>query len=134
MPLLLFTTYTLKGAFHLNQLAAQCGGALPEIPPDSSPRKRKRIVVRLSEGLERARKRKFTISKLKAAFADISRDEIEEQIAILQSHAVVVKPTNKSVELCRAMGATALEFLKTQCNYSPADLETLLVRNSVLTN
>ena len=100
-PLLTFMKYTIVGAFHLNKFAAGTSVVDP-VDPNVIPvsQKRKRLVIRLSEGLLRIKKRKFPISKLKESFASWTLAELDEQIQILNSHAVVSKPTHELLSLC----------------------------------
>ena len=44
---------------------------------------------RLSEGIDRAKTRKFTFSKLMHCVGSIARQDIEDQINMLKAHAVV---------------------------------------------
>ena len=134
-PLLLFITYTLKSAFHLNQLVEPpLPGADPANVLASGALKRKKIVERLSQGLDRVKKRKFPLSKLNSSFGEYTRPEIETQVNILKSHAVVDKPTNRSVALARSFSITAREYLKKECNFLDTEITELKERNGNLTD
>ena len=58
--------------------------------------KRHRIVERLSEGIDRAKTRKFTFSKLMYCVGSIARQDIADQIKMLDAHAVVTYPMKRT--------------------------------------
>ena len=119
-PLMGFMTYTLKGAFHLNAYVGKSSGRMPvNIVMPRGDRKRKRIVVRLSKGLTANKKRQFTLSKLKHSLGDITQETLENQIPILESHAVVSCPTRKSAELTRELSLDVQTYLITHCTFTP---------------
>ena len=105
-PLCHFIRYTIFGALHLNNLAHGVHNASSLFPPTGVQSLiRKRIVQRLSNGFSGNKKRKFFFSNVKESLRQYSREEIEAQICVLETNVVVVRPTNKSVELARSLSA-----------------------------
>ena len=90
-------------------------------------RKGKRIVVRLSKGLTANKKRRFTLSKLKHFLGDITQETLENQIHILESHAVVSCPTRKSVELTRDLSLDVQTYLITHCTFTPPQVVDIMM-------
>ena len=134
-PLLKFMRYIILGALHLNQFTAGCSQVAPdEESEDLDSVKRKRIVIRLSEGLLAIKKRKFTISKLMESFAEYSRHTLEKQIRILATHVVVTQPTHKSVELVRRLSPNANAYLESHCDFSGEEIIVLDGKNALLTD
>ena len=128
-----FMTYVLNGVFHLNQQA--CPSSVPEnVDENSGSRKRRIIVLRLSEGDGGDRKRRFYLSRLKRSLGDITPECLEQQLRILKVQAVVTTPTHRSVALERNLCADALEYLVTDCAYTPDDLILLNTANNSLTD
>ena len=88
--------YVLKGVFHLNKFA---GDVAPEGPDENiimrMRRKRKAIVLKLSEGEGRAgqKKRKVYFSRLYRRCADMTKEELRAQITILVNAVIVNQPT-----------------------------------------
>ena len=134
-PILAFMKYTVVGALHLNKLAAG-SSHVAELrqPGESGSRKRKRIVLRLSEGLQAAKKRKFAISKVMESFREYSRNVIEKQVSILKSHVVVRQPTHKSVELVRKLSPSARMYLMSDCEFEPQEITLLEQASALLTD
>ena len=132
-PLFAFMRYTLLGALHLNKHAV--GGCdNSDLIPCSveSSLKRKRIVERIADGYTQAKRRRFTFSRLNDALGGISLANIEEQIAILQSHVIVTCPTRRSVELCRRFSVEAQIFLTDSCGFDLNDFTMLCHANTLL--
>ena len=128
-----FVTYVIKGTFLLNRLAA--GNAIEspvQAPHLRTSRKRYRLVKRLSEGYGRQKKRRFFYSKLDSAIAEITTQEMEQQIRILKARAIVSSPSHRSVELNRQLSETATIYLKEHCEYTDEDLPQLLANNILL--
>ena len=59
------------------------------------------------------------MSKLKHALGDITQQTLEDQIHILESHAVVSCPTRKSVDLTRQLSLDVQTYLITHCTFTP---------------
>ena len=125
--------YTLLGALHLNKHAVG-GFDNSDLIPCSviSSLKRKRIVERIAGGYTQAKRRRFTISRLNDALGDIDLGTIEEQIAILKSHVIVICPTRRSVELCRRFCIEAQIFLTESCGFDFNEFTMLCHANTLL--
>ena len=129
--------YIVNGVFVLNRFAScseEDEQAADMIAPDDKSRKRFRLVDRLSQGFGPRKKRKFYISKLDKAIAEMTRAEIEQQIRILKSQAVLTSRSRQSVELERNLNDGALAYLKNECNFSDEHLAKLLNSIELLTN
>ena len=59
----------------------------------------------------------FQISTLVKAMRQIPKEEIEQEVRILKSHAIVKKPTHSSVSLERNFSEGALDYLKEHCGF-----------------
>ena len=94
------------------------------MPPANG--KRKRIVERLSRGLTANKKRRFSFSKLNHSLGGITLETLENQVRILESHAVVTCPTRKSVELTRNLSLDVQTYLIAHCSFTPAKVVTLM--------
>ena len=133
-PLLSLLNYILKGTFLLNRLAT--GQPLSTVPlrqGSRGSRKRYRIVDRLSQGAGRNKKRRFYISKLLSALNDMGREELTEEVRILQAHAVVNRPTNGSVALERNLSNSAVKYLKDSCEFkTDENIAHILQANDML--
>ena len=126
-PLMGFMTYTLKGAFHLNAFVAQKLGQMGlDVIMVPANGKRKRIVDRLSRGLTAEKKRRFSFSKLNHSLGSITKETMENQVRILESHAVVTCPTRRSVELTRNLSPDVQTYLIGHCNFTPELVITLM--------
>ena len=132
-PLFSFMRYSLLAAFHLNMHAAD-GHVNASLLPDAVvlSLKRKRIVDRLSLGYTRAKRRRITFSRLDEALGGITKEQIEEQIYILETHDIVTLPTRRSVELSRRLNVGAHDYLLNSCGYSNNDIVMLTQANSLL--
>ena len=87
-----------------------------------------------SEGDGGDRKRRFYLSRLKRSLGDITPECLQQQLRILKAQAVVTTPTHRSVALERNLCADALEYLVTDCAYTPDDLILLNTANNSLTD
>ena len=134
--LLQLLTYILKGTFLLNKLATdQPLSSVPMQPKSRGSQKRYRIVKRLAEGVGRAKKRRFFVCNLMKAMRQISREEIEQEVRVLKSHAVVDTPTHRSVTLERDFNDDAMKYLKVHCGYgNDAALAQLVQATAELTD
>lgn len=122
-PLFLFIRYTLIGAAHLNQYASGIHNAEPILEPVlAASRKRKRIIERLALGLTRLKKRKFPLSRVKEALGTDDPNSIEEQVCILVTHGILVRPTSRSVELVRTFSARVRNYIVANCGLSYTQL------------
>ena len=131
--LLSFVTYVIKGTFLLNRLAAGHAIQAPvQAPHLKTSRKRYRLVKRLSEGYGRQKKRRFFYSKLDSAIAEITTQEMEQQLRILKARAIVSSPSHRSVELNRQLSEAATLYLKQHCEYTDEDLAQLIAANTLL--
>ena len=127
--------YKIKGTFHLNRLGEEEKEQEPLISIEQENRtKRKRIVTKLSEGHGVLKKRKFFFSRLAKALPGISKHEVEQQTQILTAHAVVYRPTNKSVELKRNLGMEAIEYPKEHCGFMNEEVVTIVNSSTHLTD
>ena len=122
-PLFLFIRYTLIGAAHLNQYASGIHNAEPILEPVlAASRKRKRIIERLALVLTRLKKRKFPLSRVKEALGTDDPNSIEEQVCILVTHGILVRPTSRSVELVRTFSARVRNYIVANCGLSYTQL------------
>ena len=129
-------TYILKGTFLLNRYAK--GQLLNTVPTNASARgarKRYRIVQRLAEGMGRAKRRRYHLSKLERGLGGMSREDMMQEIRLLKANAVVVMPSHRSVALEREFSEEAMTYLKTSCECeTDADIATLIQANGALTD
>ena len=123
-PVSKFLRYCLCGSFHLNKFAGGSSKDMRQL--NDGALKRKRIVTRMSEGLNPGKRRRFTISKVKESLQSISPDEIEEQLKILTVHVVIEKPSRKSARLIRNLSNNAKEYLRSECLYSDNEIALLI--------
>ena len=108
-PLFCFMCYTLLGSFHLNRYATGINLNNPILPDVSlSSIKRKLIMNRLSNGYSRAKRRRFTFSRLNESLGNVNIITLVVEIGILESKAVVFCPSQRSVELFRRFGCSRL--------------------------
>ena len=129
-------TYILKGVILLNKLAkGQPLATVPIQPQVRGANKRYRIVKRLSEGMGRTKKRKFWISKLERALGSMGKEDLHEEIKILKSHAIIKRPTHKTVALEREFTEAAMKFLKSSCLYNTdEEVASMMQSNNNLTD
>ena len=127
--------YVLEGVFHLNKFA----GDVAEEGPDENiimrmRRKRKAIVLKLSEGEGRAgqKKRKVYFSRLYRRCADMTKEELRAQITILVNAVIVNQPTYQSISLERRLSITARLFLREECSLNDTEIDALIAANANL--
>ena len=134
-PLFLFMRHTFLGAAHLNKSAAQIPIEVPlQEPHPAASRKRKRIIERLALGLTPLKKRKFPFSRVKEALNDIEAATIDVQVRILEVQSIVVRPSNRTVELARSFSARAHTYMKESCAMSNNDIIALEANANLLTD
>ena len=134
-PLFTFLRYTLLGTRHLNKFTAGIYNENPVIEPlPVASRKRKRIIQQLAEGPSLAKKRKFPLSWVKEALRGVSLGIVEDQVRILESHAVVVRPTKRSVQLVRAFSDRARAYMIGNCAFTYAEIANVEEDAAALTD
>ena len=125
-PLLKFMRYTLIGSAHLNKFTSGIPNEVPVLEPlQAASNKRKRIIERLSEGLTGAKRRRFPLSRVKEALRAIQPTMIENQVRILESHAIVSKPSNRTVELVRRFSERARVYMSVSCDLTEQEIVTI---------
>ena len=73
------------------------------------------------------------MSHLSSAMRQIPPEDLEQEIRILKSHAVVDTPTPRSVCLERNLNAEALMYLKQHCGYNTdGSLAEIVQANAIL--
>ena len=119
-PLFRFMRYSLLGARHLNKFSVGAPNDMPVREPlvATANNKRKRIISRLAQGYTRAKKRRFPLSRVKDAVGEVSLVVIEDQIRILESHAVVLRPSKRSVQLVRTFSERARAYMVSSCGFT----------------
>ena len=127
--------HTFLGTAHLNKMAAGVPFEVPllEQRPVAS-RKRKRIIQRLSIGLSRQKKRKFPFSRVKEALGALDMETIENQLSILEVHSIVIRPTNRTVELVRTFSERARLFMNDSCALTTDEIAAIEVNANQLTD
>ena len=126
VPLFRFLRYTILGALHLNKLGASDQNVQPVLEPHNlASRKRKRIVERLARGFSPRKLRKFSVSRVKQAVQGIDPTAIEDQVRILEAHDIVLRPTQKTVELMRVFNERSRAYLGSSCAFSIQEIGTL---------
>ena len=94
-------------------------------PHNLASRKRKRIVERLARGFSPRKLRKFSVSRVKQALQGIDPTAIEDQVRILEAHDIVLRPTQKTVELMRVFNERSRAYLGSSCAFSIQEIGTL---------
>ena len=118
--------YTLIGSAHLNKFTCGIPNEVPVLEPhQAASNKRKLIIERLSEGLTPAKKRRFPLSRVKEALRAIQPTMIENQVRILESHAIVSKPSNRTVELVRRFSQRARVYMSGSCDLTEQEIVTV---------
>ena len=134
-PLIIFMRYTIIGAAHLNTLTSEGMNANPVLEHlPAASLKRKRIIERLALGLTRDKKRRFPLSRVKEALGRENSSCVEDQVTILESHSIVVRPTNRTVQLVRAFSALARNYMVANCALTDADVVSVERNAALLTD
>ena len=127
-PLFRFLRYTQLGARHLNKFSAGVSNDNPVLEPlPVASNKRKRLILRLGEGHTRAKKRRFPFSRVKEAVRAESLQIVEDQVRILESHAIVECPSKRSVQLVRSFSDRAQAYMVESCGLTYVEIAQLEV-------
>ena len=85
-----FIRYCLLGAMHLNRLAAGLIAPLENVNRNIEESKiRKRVVERMCLGFSPRKKRRFPMSKLRAALSKVDDTKLANELRVLETHVII---------------------------------------------
>ena len=85
----------------MNEYVARSSQSPTENNAEVPSRKRHRIVERLSKGIDLTKTCKFTFRKFMQCVGSITRQDIEDQIKMLEARTVLISPLIRTPQVLR---------------------------------